>query len=200
MGDPGSAEAVMFLGLHAASGTQGFLPHTMTSRLAAVHVNGAPIPEAPLFAALLTPYGIRPIFFSGCTQACRQAETAIPGIATHAIPKTKGPDEFDAREWRRGLAAQAVASLSNTAVPPLDGKGPFDVVVTFRDGEAVARRMARRWHLCHEGEAVRFRVESLAGLFLQLSTCIPRFCRFCRLDCRCSISRDASGWRGSDTS
>ena len=63
MGDPGKTEAVMFLGLHAASGTSGFLPHTMTSRLAAVRVDGNEMPEAPLFASLLAPYGIRPVFF-----------------------------------------------------------------------------------------------------------------------------------------
>jgi hypothetical protein len=33
IGDPGSAEAVIFLGMHAASGSNGFMAHTLTSRI-----------------------------------------------------------------------------------------------------------------------------------------------------------------------
>ena len=79
MGDPGRAEAVLFVGLHAASGSEGFLPHTMTSRLAQVQVNGRLLPEVTLFAALLASHGIRPVFFSGCPAACRQAAAEIQG-------------------------------------------------------------------------------------------------------------------------
>ena len=34
LGDPGEADAVMMIGMHAAAGTGGFLAHTLTSRLA----------------------------------------------------------------------------------------------------------------------------------------------------------------------
>ena len=43
IGDPGDADAVMFLGMHAASGTDGFLAHTLTSRVELVEVNGEPL-------------------------------------------------------------------------------------------------------------------------------------------------------------
>ena len=111
MGAPPAAEAVMFLGLHAASGTRGFLAHTLTSRLSDIRVNGSILPEVQLFAASLAPFGIRPLFFSGCPEACRQARTVLPGLATHAIDKSRGPDGFDAHAWRRGLAEAAVAAL-----------------------------------------------------------------------------------------
>ena len=169
MGDPGQAQAVLFLGLHAASGTDGFLPHTMTSRLAAVQVNGAPLSEVSLFAALLAPYGIRPVFFSGCPAACCQAATVIPGITTYAIDKQKGPEGFDALAWRYGLAQGAVASLANHDVRPLEGNGPFNVEVVFRDGAAEALKAARRWRLEQSGNRVQFEVEDLPALFLTLS-------------------------------
>ena len=111
MGDPGKTQAVLFLGLHAASGTDGFLPHTMTSRLAAVRANGALLSEVALFAALLAPYGIRPVFFSGCPDACRQAAAVIPGISTYSIDKQTGPEGFDAQAWRQGLAQALVTDL-----------------------------------------------------------------------------------------
>jgi D-aminopeptidase len=169
MGDPGKAQAVLFLGLHAASGTDGFLPHTMTSRLAAVRVNGAPLSEVSLFAALLAPYGIRPVFFSGCPAACRQAAAAIPGIFTYSIDKQKGPEGFDVLAWRYGLAQGAVASLANHDARPLAEKGPFKVEVFFRDGDAAALKVARRWRLEQCGDGVRFEIRDLPALFLTLS-------------------------------
>ena len=53
MGDPGDAEAVIFLGMHAASGTDGFLAHTLTSRVDLVEVNVDPLSEKQLIASNL---------------------------------------------------------------------------------------------------------------------------------------------------
>ena len=53
LGDPGDADAVMMIGMHAAAGTAGFLAHTLTSRLASLVVNGRPLAEVELFAASL---------------------------------------------------------------------------------------------------------------------------------------------------
>ena len=63
IGDPGEAEAVMFLGMHAASGTDGFLAHTLTSRVQQLEVNGAPLAEIQLFASSLEPWGLQPNHF-----------------------------------------------------------------------------------------------------------------------------------------
>jgi D-amino peptidase len=76
IGDPGDAEAAMFLGMHAASGTAGFLAHTLTSRIEKLEINGEPLPEIKLFASSLAIRDIRPIFFSGCPVACQQAREA----------------------------------------------------------------------------------------------------------------------------
>ncbi|MBU2550030.1 MAG: M55 family metallopeptidase, partial [Proteobacteria bacterium] len=90
LGEPGRAQGIVFLGLHAASGTDGFLAHTMTSRLKDLKVNGRILTEAELFSASLAPYGLRPLFFSGCPTACSQAEAALPGLQTLAIDKSGG--------------------------------------------------------------------------------------------------------------
>ena len=50
IGDPGDVDAAMFIGMHAASGTSGFLAHTLTSRIAKLEINGEPLPEINLFA------------------------------------------------------------------------------------------------------------------------------------------------------
>lgn len=145
IGNPAQAEAVLFLGMHAASGTEGFLAHTLTSRIRRLRVNGRALPEVALFAASLAPFGIRPIFFSGCPVACSQARDIIPGISIYAINKSCGTAKFEADTWRRGLALTAAKSLTNRHTTPYQPKGPFNAVVTMRDGESTARKIARRW-------------------------------------------------------
>jgi D-amino peptidase len=102
MGSPRGFDAALFIGMHAASGTEGFLAHTMTSRIAKLEIEGKPVTELELFASALAVEGIRPLFFSACPIACAQAETALPGIQTWPIEKVEPRGDFDALSWRRG--------------------------------------------------------------------------------------------------
>ena len=100
-------DAVMFIGMHAASGTSGFLAHTLTSRVSALKVNGRLISELELFASVLSPFDLKPLFFSGCPVACKQAQGVIPGIRIYAIDKTEDRADFNEDSWRSGLADSA---------------------------------------------------------------------------------------------
>ncbi|MEE9495054.1 MAG: M55 family metallopeptidase, partial [Desulfobacterales bacterium] len=104
IGDPGKAQAVIFMGMHAASGTDGFLAHTLTSRIEQLEVNGKPMAEIELFVSSLAPFGIRPIFFSGCPVACEQAGAVVDNILLYPIDKQAGAGRFDVESWRSGLA------------------------------------------------------------------------------------------------
>lgn len=153
VGDPGDADAVMMIGMHAASGTDGFLPHTLTSRLAGLLVNGRPMTELELFAASLAPLSIPPIFFSGCLIACDQARERIPEIHTFPIDKQGDPGSFDADRWRHGLVQAAVQSLSNNRARPYRPNGPFHAEITIRDGASAAIKMAKPWGFtCHRDQ------------------------------------------------
>jgi len=177
IGDPQDAEAIMFLGLHAASGTDGFLAHTFTSRLRKLEVNGQPMAEVEFFAASLAPFGLRPIFFSGCPMACAQARAAIPHIHVYSIDKTTGPGTFDANGWRTGLVREAVASISNPATKPYQPKGPFQARVTLRDGPQTARKLARRWGFRHEEDRIYINAADIHDLyqsFIRLCYLTPR--------------------------
>jgi D-amino peptidase len=99
VGDPGKADAMMMTGMHAASGTTGFLAHTLTSRLSSIVVNGRPLAEVELFSASVAPFGIPAVFFSGCPVACAQARDRIPGIGTFAIDKSIPPEALDMDQW-----------------------------------------------------------------------------------------------------
>jgi len=168
IGDPGSAEGVVFLGMHAASGTNGFLAHTLSSQIKNLQVNGQPLPEVSLFAASLAPYGIRPIFFSGCPVACGQATAVIPGIHTHPIDKSAGPGVFDAATWRKGLGNATGSALIGPYPVPYEPRGPFEVVVTMRAGEPAARKLARQWQLDYQGADLFLRAGSMNQIYMQL--------------------------------
>jgi len=168
LGNPVRAEAVMFLGMHAASGTEGFLSHTLTSRIARLEVNGRPLSEVELFSASLSPYGIKPIFFSGCPVACLQAEAAIPMIHVYPIHKNEGIQRFDADSWRSGLKKAAVAALNNVSTDVYQPKGPFAAVVTMRDGERIARKLAKRWCFDHQGNRIFIHAPDIHTLYRDL--------------------------------
>ena len=168
IGNPMDARAVMFLGMHAASGSGGFLAHTLTSRIARLEVNQRLLAEIELFAASLAPWKIRPIFFSGCPLACKQAAAVVENINCFPIDKLRGSGNFDSSTWRSALAQAAVKSLSNYNTKPYEPVGPFDARVTMRDGEAEAARLARRWKFEQAGAQIRIRSASIHQLYLEL--------------------------------
>lgn len=168
VGDPGECRTLMMIGMHAASGTAGFIPHTLTSRISSLVINGCPTAEVSLFAASLAPFGLRPAFFSGCPRACRQALSAMPEIHTHAIDKSGGLEDFDAVAYRHRLAEAAVASLSNDAAEPFDWQGPFDVRVTFRNGPPAARQIGDRWGYQVDRDMVLFRADHFREMYMTL--------------------------------
>ncbi|UCG19961.1 MAG: M55 family metallopeptidase [Deltaproteobacteria bacterium] len=168
LGDPGDAEAVMFLGMHAASGTEGFMAHTLTSRIIWLELNGKPLAEVELFSASLSPYGIRPIFFSGCPTACGQAQAAIPKINSYPIDKSDGPALFDAHSWRSGLVNGALESLNNLATEPYVLSGPFRAEITMWDGERSARKLAQRWGFSQDGGRIFIEAADIHELYRDL--------------------------------
>ena len=164
IGNPGNCDLLMLLGMHAASGTSGFLAHTLTSRLAAVLVDGKPVSEAELFTAALAPYGLRPVFFSGCPVACSQAEAVLPGIVTFAMDKKQSRNSFDVSAWRRQLGRSAAEALkaSTSRVPVLTG--PIQAEVVFKD-ISQARKIAARWMMDRRRERLIVRTADMAGLY-----------------------------------
>ena len=168
IGNHFDAQAVMFLGMHAASGSEGFLAHTMTSRIARLEVNHRLLAEIELFAASLAPWGIRPVFFSGCPVACQQAAAVIEEINCFPIDKSQGPPNFDSGTWRSELAQAAVRSLTNHKTTPYEPLGPFYATVTMREGKGEAAKLARRWKLGQSGAQIRFHSANMDQLYLKL--------------------------------
>ena len=187
LGDPGDADGVMMIGMHAASGTAGFLAHTLTSRLASLRVNGRPLAEVELFAASLAPFGIPPRFFSGCPVACAQARKRIPGLHTFAIDKRVPPAALDAPRWRQALARAAVGALAGPAPVPYTPQGPLRAVIRIRDGAHAAARMADAWGFKCTGAVIRIDAPDIHTLY-------DRLIRLCYLSPVRQATLPASLW------
>lgn len=168
IGDPKDIEAVMFLGMHAASGTPGFLAHTLTSRIHRLEVNGMPMSEVELFSASLAPFGIRPVFFSGCPTACVQAQAAIKTIHVYPIDKATDPQEFNADLWRLGLVNAAIESIHNVSTPPYFPEGPFKAEIVMRDGAVAVQKIVRRWGFENEGSRIFIHAADIHELYGEL--------------------------------
>ena len=166
MGNLGGIDAALFIGLHASSGSRGFLPHTLTSRIARLTAGGKQVCELQLFSAALSAVNIRPVFFSGCPVACAEAAKAVRGIRTFAIDKFSR--NFNAEAWRKRLAAEAVRSLA-AKTDVYNPQGPFDVAMTFRDGDTAAESFARSWSMEHRGPSVSFSAADMRDIYVQLT-------------------------------
>jgi hypothetical protein len=124
--------------------------------------------EVELFSASLAPHGLRPIFFSGCPVACLQAQAAIRMINVYPIDKTTGPQNFDADSWQAGLVTAAVESLNNLSTEPYRPAGPFNAVITMRDGELTAQKISQRWSFRHQGARIFIDTDDIHQLYRDL--------------------------------
>ncbi len=168
LGDPGNSTALMMLGMHSASGSGGFLAHTMTSRIEKLIVNWELMSEIELFSASLAPWNISPVFFSGCPAACLQAEEAVKNISTYPIDKSHGEGSLDAESWRKGLAEAAAGAMDNHSTLPFRKEGPFRAILTMRDGSGYARKLAGRWGFPVTGNRIYISADDMDSLYYSL--------------------------------
>lgn len=155
IGDVYDAEAVMFIGMHASSGSGGFLAHTLTSKYSRIMVNGCRVSELQIFASSLYGLSLKPIFFSGCPAACMEAEESIKGINVYPVIKNES-GYCDKIKTRNELALAAAESLGNTAVSPYLMPPPFVTELGMRDGAKIAEKKGRGWKLDFNGDSITF--------------------------------------------
>lgn len=165
IGDTNGFDALMMIGMHAASGTEGFIPHTLTSKFASIQVNGNFLSECELFANSVADSGLRPIFFSGDQTACDQAISAIKGISTFIIDK---PSVKEIKQTRIGLAKLAAAAVKNNETKVFKPTGPFSVKIQMRDGAPAANKLRKRWAVSGRDEYLEFSTKTMPDLYWQL--------------------------------
>jgi len=167
IGNVYDSEAAMFIGMHASSGSDGFLAHTLTSRYSNIFVNGGRVSELQIFASSLSRYAVVPLFFSGCPSACAEAEKNIPGISVfHVVKDEHG--KTDRKKCRGNLAEAAADSLEKNGISSYLMIPPFDVELHMRDGETAAEKISKRWGLRRSGEKIYFSASDFEDFYSRL--------------------------------
>lgn len=167
IGDVYDTEAVMFIGMHASSGSGGFLAHTLTSKYSRIMVNGFRVSELQIFASSLYGLSLMPLFFSGCPAACMEAEESIKGINVYPVIKNES-GYCDKIKTRDQLALAACKSLENRAVSPYLMSPPFATELSMRDGAETAEKKGRRWKLDFTGDTITFTASDFDDFYNKL--------------------------------
>jgi D-amino peptidase len=132
-------DGAIFIGYHASTdNSKGVRAHTMSSaRLTSVKLNGVPVPETGLNAAVAGYFGVPVIMISGDDVIAEEATALIGDVETAIVKKAYG---FHAAEtlmpaaaYRliEATAARAVGRIRDFR--PWDLGGPIELEVSFKN-------------------------------------------------------------------
>jgi D-amino peptidase len=135
--------AVMLLGAHAKTGTpDGVLCHTMSSQSCLnIFINGTPVGESSIIAALAASFDIPTIFISGDEAACDEARAFI-GSGLYAAQVKRGLNQcaacclspIDARALIEKTVYTALKH-PKTWAKPVSIKAPIELKIEFSNQE-----------------------------------------------------------------
>jgi D-amino peptidase len=134
-----SFDAAIFLGYHASTtNPRGVRAHTMSSAtLAAVKLNGVPMPEGGINAAIAGHFGVPVIAISGDDAVVEEVQELLPDIEGAIVKWSLGFHSARTLMPEAGYERirQAVsAGLANLgAVRPYRLEGPIEVDITFKN-------------------------------------------------------------------
>lgn len=132
-------DAVLFIGYHAgATSHTGVRAHTMSSaRYAAVALNGTPIAESGMNAAIAGHFGVPVVMVSGDDAAVAEVQALVPGVEGAVVKRAIG---FHAAETMTPEAARALirerarAGVANaTRARPHTVTTPVRLDLTFKN-------------------------------------------------------------------
>ncbi len=172
-GDLYGANFALLVGLHASGGNeQGFLAHTLTSRLAQIRINDEIVSEAELFATVLSTSKVPVAFFSGCPAACQEVSKKMPCVVTYPVPKDlttyqdKTKREAYIDQLRRGLGQKVKEIINPSRLPLFALQPPFDCQVIFHEEKEAKRR--NPWGFRQEGRIIKFHASQFLEMYQNL--------------------------------
>lgn len=166
LGNPGKSTCFAIIGGHPASGEDGFVPHTLSSRFLKLEADGKAVSEIDLLGSVLAPFGIAPLMFVGCEKACKSVEESIPGISVYGLDKSKGKESVCVSSWRQGLALAAEHALLKGRTQVHQLRGLAFARITMEPGQA--KEYAQKWGVEYEGADLIIRCRSGAELYQKL--------------------------------
>ena len=132
-------DGAIFIGYHTSTdNSTGVRAHTMSSaRLTSVKLNGVPVPETGLNAAIAGHFGVPVIMLSGDDAIAEEATDLLGELETAVVKKAYGfhsaetmmPEAAD--QLIEDTAARAVARIAD--FEPWDLGGPIELEVSFKN-------------------------------------------------------------------
>jgi D-amino peptidase len=132
-------DGAIFLGYHASTDNPaGVRAHTMSSaRLTSVKLNGVPVPEAGLNAAIAGHFGVPVIMISGDDVIAEEATALLGDLETAVVKRAYG---FHSAETMTPAAANRLIEETATRAvrrigdfEPWDVGGPVELEVSFKN-------------------------------------------------------------------
>jgi D-amino peptidase len=165
---------VIFVGYHARVGTpDAILDHTWSSRrVAGLWLNGQPMGEIGLNAAVCGHFDVPVVMVSGDESACAEGVELLGSIETAAVKRASGrmaaeclpPEETQAAIY--SAAVQAVSCLrAGEAPPPFRPQTPVAVAVEFVHSEMADRAMILPGVTRPEGKRVEFTADDAPAAY-----------------------------------
>ena len=168
-----AADAALFIGYHARSGTQhAILDHTWSGSVAEVSLNSQPVGEIGWNAAVCGHFGVPVLMVSGDQNACAEAEALLGPVETAIVKRAKGrmaaeclPPEV-AQQKIFDAARRAVQRLAaGEAPPPLQFETPVKVSVGFTHSDMADRAAIYPGAQRLEGRRVEFLADDAANAY-----------------------------------
>lgn len=138
-------DAAMFVGYHARAGTtNAILDHTWSGQVADVWLNGMPVGEIGLNAAVCGHFGVPVLLISGCQGACDEAQALLGDVEIAAVKRASGRMGADclppvvAQQAIHDAAQRAVQRFQAGQSPaPLQVETPVTLVIAFAHSNMV---------------------------------------------------------------
>ncbi|MGE5508047.1 MAG: M55 family metallopeptidase [Chitinophagales bacterium] len=160
-----SFTAAVLLGYHAMAGTRGAVrDHTMSSAdLQEVRLNGEPVGEIGLDAAIFGQFGVPVAVVSGDDKACAEARSFLPGVVALETKTAFGRHTAltlapaAAVELIRLGVRDALRQLERTVPPAYRVDPPYELTLRYLSADLLDRRS-------FDGRASA-RVDALTGVY-----------------------------------
>jgi D-amino peptidase len=134
-GIDGGFEAAMFIGYHARAGTRhAMIDHTYTSRVYEARINGQPVGELALNAAMAGVHGVPVVLVSG-DQAVAAEAKALLGAGVETVIVKEAVGRFAARSLAPSVACERIRAGAAAALKrsqaPFTFQAPIRLEVDF---------------------------------------------------------------------
>jgi D-amino peptidase len=161
-GIDGGFDAAMFIGYHARAGTRNAtIDHTYTSRVYEARLNGKPVGELALNAAMAGVHGVAVALVSGDQALAVEAKALLgPGVETVIVKEAVG--RFAARSVAPTVACERIRSGAAAALRRKHAAFTFKTAITL-EVDFVLSQMADMAELVPGSSRIGGRTVSYAG-------------------------------------